>query len=73
MNRMHMITSEIINNLQRILDSLRADEDTELADIVEARDEVLGRYQRVFSLEYIPELTAEEFKSFLFSLLINVR
>ncbi|MCH8019715.1 hypothetical protein IH824_11130 [candidate division KSB1 bacterium] len=49
MNRMHMITSEIINNLQRILDSLRAGEDTELADIVEARDEVLGRYQRVFS------------------------
>lgn len=63
---MHMITSEIINNLQRILDSLRTGEDTELAEIVEARDEVLGRYQTVFSLEHIPALTAEEFKSFLF-------
>lgn len=63
---MDMITSEIINRLQRILESLRTGEDTELAEIEAAREEVFNRYQTIFSVEHIPELTAEEFKSFLF-------
>ena len=37
----------------------------DVGDIIAARDEVLARYQPVFSLEHISGLTEEEFRSFL--------
>lgn len=40
--------------------------DKELQSIIDARDEVLARYQPVFSREHIPNLTQEEFSSFLY-------
>jgi len=51
---------------ERLLNSLRqalTREDTR--QIVQSRDEVLARFQPVFSPEHLPELTAEEFRSFL--------
>lgn len=40
--------------------------DKELQSIIDARDEVLACYQPVFSREHIPNLTQEEFSSFLY-------
>ena len=51
--------------LRSILDRISAGEDNELAEIIQARDEVIGRYQPVFSDEHLPSLTREEFRSFL--------
>ncbi len=51
--------------LRQILDRISSNEDEELSRIVEAKEEVIGRFQPVFSDEHLPELTAEQFKSFL--------
>ena len=37
----------------------------DLKKIVQSRDEVLGRYRPIFTREHIPELTEQEFRSFL--------
>ena len=54
-----------IDQLKKVLESLRSGEDEEIAEINDAKNEVLARYQPIFSPEHIPHLTAEEFKSFL--------
>jgi hypothetical protein len=54
-----------IDKLMKVLESLRSGEDKEIAEIYYAKNEVLERYQPIFSHEHIPQLTAEEFKSFL--------
>lgn len=54
-----------INQLKKVLESLQSGQEEEIAEITEAKDEVLERYQPIFSLDHIPNLTAEEFKSFL--------
>lgn len=54
-----------IEQLNKVLESLNSGKDEEIAEINDARNEVLERYQPIFSLEYIPHLTTEEFKSFL--------
>ncbi len=51
--------------LRQILNRVSSNEDEELSQIVEAKEEVLGRFQPIFSDEHLPELTAEQFKSFL--------
>ena|SRR5690625_4066609 len=51
-----------IAQLERVLESLHSGKEGEITD---AKDEVLERYQPIFSLDHIPNLTAEEFKSFL--------
>ncbi|HEU0012564.1 MAG TPA: hypothetical protein VFQ45_02735, partial [Longimicrobium sp.] len=51
--------------LRFVLEQTRQGKDDELADILAARDMVIARYQPVFSPEHLPELTADEFKSFL--------
>lgn len=43
----------------------RAKSQLEFIDMFNARDEVIQRYQRVFSLNNLPNLTKEEFLSFL--------
>ena len=54
-----------INRLKMVLESLHSGKDEELSEINNAKNEVLERYQPIFSHEHIPNLTAEEFKSFL--------
>jgi len=36
-----------------------------LKEIIQSRDEVLSRFQPIFAPEHLPELTADEFRSFL--------
>ncbi len=43
------------------------DQNPPLKALVEARDEVLARYQPIFSAEKLPDLTAADFQSFLLS------
>lgn len=54
-----------IDQLKKVLESLHSGKDEEIAEINDAKNEVLERYQPIFSLDYISNLTAEEFKSFL--------
>ncbi len=57
------VPSEVIGKLREALVGLRT---TGLSkEIVEPRDAVLARYHPVFSPEHIPDLTKEEFCSFL--------
>ena len=54
-----------LEQLRFILGRISAGDDDELTEIVQARDEVIGRYQPLFSDEHLPSLTKEEFRSFL--------
>ena len=54
-----------INRLKKVLESLHSGKDEELSEINNAKNEVLERYQLIFSTDHILNLTAEEFKSFL--------
>ncbi|MCY3599024.1 MAG: hypothetical protein OXN85_03490 [Gemmatimonadetes bacterium] len=51
--------------LRQILNRISPSEDEELSQIVGAKEEVIGRFQPIFSDEHLSELTAGEFKSFL--------
>lgn len=55
--------SEAAERLRNICTNWRSD--GTLAKILSARDNVLGRYQPIFSHEHIPEMTETEFRSFL--------
>lgn len=44
----------------------RVSRDKELQNLINARDEVFAGYQPIFSLDHLPDLTAEEFSSFLY-------
>lgn len=59
------MNQKAIIRLNKVLEILNSGEDEELTEINNAKNEVLERYQKVFSSEHIPNLTAEEFKSFL--------
>ena len=59
------MNDSISPRLRRILETIRSDDNTELTNVAEARDEVLARYQPIFSPDHIPSLTEDEFKSFL--------
>ena len=59
------MNQKAIDQLKNVLKSLHSGEDEEISEINDAKNEVLERYQPIFSLEHIPNLTAEEFKSFL--------
>ena len=63
-NEMNQKWMRAISQLKDTLS--RTQKDLELKAIIEARDEVLARYQPVFSLEHLPHLTQEEFSSFLY-------
>ena len=56
---------QALEQLRSILDGVSSGDDDELSQIVQARDEVVGRYQPLFSDEHLPRLTQEEFGSFL--------
>jgi hypothetical protein len=44
----------------------RCQDDPEFRDLVDAKPEVLARFQPIFSPEHVPEVTEDEFKSFLY-------
>lgn len=52
-------------DLQMLLQQLRSGEDDELSRIVDAKDEVLGRFQPIFKPSNIPQLNSHDFASFL--------
>jgi len=53
--------------LSELRDTLaRVPKDTDLQNIINARDEVFTRYQSIFSLNNLPNLSVEEFSSFLY-------
>jgi hypothetical protein len=54
---------EALQRLQTAL--LKTDEDEELLHILEVREQVLSRFQPIFSQENLPDLGAHEFHSFL--------
>lgn len=51
--------------LRQVLNRISPSEDEELSQIVGAKEEVIGRFQPIFSDEHLSELTAVQFKSFL--------
>lgn len=51
--------------LQAVLARARAGKDPELKALIDAKVEVLNRYQPIFSVEHISDLTEVEFKGFL--------
>jgi len=54
--------------LSELRDTLaRVPKDTDLQNIINARNEVFTRYQPIFSLNNLPNLSVEEFSSFLYS------
>jgi len=54
--------------LSELRDTLaRVPKDTDLQNIINARNEVFTCYQPIFSLNNLPNLTVEEFSSFLYS------
>lgn len=54
--------------LSKLRDTLvRVPKDMELQNIINAREEVFACYQPIFSLDNLPNLTVEEFSSFLYS------
>ena len=57
------IPNEIIGQFREAVISLR--KEPTYNEIVESRDAVLARYQPVFSSDYIPDITEDEFRSFL--------
>lgn len=59
------------NNYDRALDKFRAvlanaESNQEIREIIESRNLVLARYQNVFSLENLPKINEETFRSFLY-------
>lgn len=55
---------EALSKLRAVL--ARVPKDVDLQTIINARDEVLSRYQPIFSPDYLPKMTAEDFGSFLY-------
>jgi hypothetical protein len=66
---MTVISQNAINSAATTLRAVlaSADKDPALKAIIDAKDEVLNRYQPVFSVEHIAKLTEDEFRSFLLS------
>ena len=60
-----MSKAEALGQLRGILGRIKAGEDEELSPMVGAKEEVLRKYQRVFSDENLPNLTKEDFLGFL--------
>lgn len=60
-----MTDSIVLDKLRRILKTVHEEKDEELTRIVSAREDVLNHYQPIFSPDHIPNLTTDEFKSFL--------
>jgi len=57
------VPAEIIGKLREALVGIR--KTTTYKEIVEPKDEVLARFQPIFSPEYVPEITEDEFRAFL--------
>ena len=60
-----MSRARALEQLRGILREARSKEDEELHGIIQARDDVIGKYQPLFSNERLGRLTKEEFSSFL--------
>jgi hypothetical protein len=52
--------------LENLLDQQKEQPDPDFVDITTHKDQVLERYQRIFNLDHIPNLTRDEFESFLY-------
>lgn len=61
------MTSALYQDAVRRLRELipRAAENRDYRHVVDSKEKVLARYGRIFSLDHIPRITAEEFRSFL--------
>ena len=63
------ISQEVIKRaaieLHPILNRMRSGDDSELSMIYRARDEVIDQFRPIFSPEHIPQITVDEFRSFL--------
>ena len=57
--------SNAVQELRKVLDAVETDE--ELRNMAGAKDEVLARFQPLFSVENLPNLSEEDFQSFLLS------
>ena len=53
------------SKLRPILNKMLVEKQGEIADILKARDEVISRYQPIFSFENIHSITEEDYRSFL--------
>ena len=60
-----MSRAKALEQLRGVLDRIAAGEDDGLSTMVGAKEEVLNRYQQVFSDENLPQLTREDFLGFL--------
>lgn len=60
-----MSKTEVLRKLRGILRWIKAGEVEELSTMVGAKEEVVQKYQRVFSDENLPHLTEEDFRGFL--------
>ena len=60
-----MSKAEALGQLRGILRRIKAGKDEELSLMAGAKEEVLRRYQRVFSDENLPNLTKDDFLGFL--------
>ena len=59
------LRARALAHLRDILDGTRKGKDKKLSQIIEAKSEVLSRYQRVFSDKNLPRLAPKEFREFL--------
>ena len=57
------VTPDVIGKLREAVVSLK--KTAIYKEIVEPRDAVLARFQPIFSAEHVPDITEEEFRSFL--------
>ncbi len=57
------LTADVIGKLRA--DAVEFNKSNIYREIVDPRDQVLARFQPIFSAAHIPEISAEEFKSFL--------
>jgi hypothetical protein len=60
-----MTYSHALDRLRTVLNATLAGGDLELQEILDSREPVLARFGPVFSPDRIPQLTADEFRSFL--------
>lgn len=59
------VNDHALQRLRLILDRMENGAEPEIEEITAAREEVLARYQPIFSAENLPILTEEEFRGFL--------
>jgi len=59
------ITSEVIGQLRA--EAVAFKKSDIYRQIVEPRDQVLARFQPIFSIDHVPTISSDEFKAFFYS------